>query len=265
MAEPQPRLDDAGTGALQDEQLSPIFPEPAQNVPEYQRIGGAARDPAHRHFLAQQLVYSHRVQDESHRSLFAVRVVRPYATEQQFVLEEAFALTASSILLVGAGPRPEGVVLRFEVALENGAILLRGEGRVAGHVQTPLGVPGLLLRFTRLDPRSKALVDRATLRSVAAEEVAHAQPLIVESLPPPPPPPPPPAPSSRPPSVPPFPTSPLETPSGPGLVRASASSVGGRAEALERLRARLRDGALERVAALGVGSAASPRPRRERS
>ncbi|HRH01008.1 MAG TPA: hypothetical protein PLR99_32415, partial [Polyangiaceae bacterium] len=125
--------------------------------------------------------------EESHRSLFAVRVVRPYQTEEEFLREESFALTASSIVLVGAGPRTDGVILRFEVVLESGAIMLRGEGRVAGHVATP-GGEGLLLRFTRLDPRSKALVDRASPRAVNESSVA-----VSASMPPPPA-----APSSRP-------------------------------------------------------------------
>ena len=148
------------------------------------------------------IVYSRRV-EASHRSLFAVRVVRPYQTEDEFLREEAFALTAASIVLVGAGPRTDGVILRFEVVLESGAIMLRGEGRVAGYVPTPLG-EGLLLRFTRLDPRSKALVDRAAPRS-ANDQAVIISPLSI--------PPPPAAPSSRPASVPPFPTrDPAEAP-----------------------------------------------------
>src|SRR5207253_1302593 len=56
----------------------------------------------------------------------------------------------------------QGVVLRFEVLLASGAPLLRGEGRVVAYKMSAVGdEPGLTLRFTRLDARSKALVDRA--------------------------------------------------------------------------------------------------------
>src|SRR5262249_35888439 len=75
---------------------------------------------------------------------------------------ELDTLTRTSVVLIGAQARPQGVVLRFEVTLASGAPLLRGEGRVVGYKENALGSePGLTLRFTRLDPRSKALVDRA--------------------------------------------------------------------------------------------------------
>jgi len=101
------------------------------------------------------------VSEESPKAIVALRVVRPYDSEEQFLKEESFAVTRTSLVLVGASSRPEGVILRFEVVLRTGAILLRGEGRVIAHGPTPLGENGLTLKFTRLDPRSKALVDRA--------------------------------------------------------------------------------------------------------
>ncbi len=92
----------------------------------------------------------------------AIRIARPYSTEEAFLERELETLTRTSVLLVGAQARPQGVVLRFEVTLASGAALLRGEGRVVGYKQNAFGdEPGLTLRFTRLDPRSKALVDRA--------------------------------------------------------------------------------------------------------
>ncbi len=100
------------------------------------------------------------------KAIVALRVVRPYDSEDQFLRDEAFALTRTSLVLIGASPRPEGVILRFEVVLRTGAILLRGEGRVVGHGPTASGEPGLTLKFTRLDPRSKALVDRAGMSKV---------------------------------------------------------------------------------------------------
>jgi hypothetical protein len=92
----------------------------------------------------------------------AVRVARPYATEDELLENELETLTRTSITLVGAQPRPQGLVLRFELVLSSGQVLVRGEGRVVGYKpNVHYGMGGLTLRFTRLDTRSKALVDRA--------------------------------------------------------------------------------------------------------
>ena len=92
----------------------------------------------------------------------AIRITRPYATEDEYLEHELETLTRASITLVGAQPRAEGVVLRFELALASGAVLLRGEGRVTGFKPNAFqGVGGLALRFTRVDTRLKALIDKA--------------------------------------------------------------------------------------------------------
>jgi hypothetical protein len=92
----------------------------------------------------------------------AIRIARPYANEDEFLAQELDMLTRTTVTLVGAQLRPQGVVLRFEVVLTSGQVILRGEGRVlAFKPNAHRGVAGLTLRFTRLDTRSKALVDRA--------------------------------------------------------------------------------------------------------
>ena len=92
----------------------------------------------------------------------AIRITRPYTTEDEFLEQELETLSRTSVTLLGAQPRPQGVVLRFELVLSSGHVLMRGEGRVVGfrpNIQQGMG--GLTLRFTRLDTRSKALVDKA--------------------------------------------------------------------------------------------------------
>ncbi len=92
----------------------------------------------------------------------AIRIARPYANEDEFLAQELDMLTRTTVTLVGAASRPQGVVLRFEILLASGQVVLRGEGRVlAFKPNAHRGVGGLTLRFTRLDTRSKALVDRA--------------------------------------------------------------------------------------------------------
>jgi hypothetical protein len=100
---------------------------------------------------------------ENVRPPVAIRIVRPYDTEEQLLEHELETVGKTSVVLIGAHPRPTGVILRFEVTLATGATVLRGEGRVLAHKENAFrGQSGLTLRFTRLDPRSKGVVDRAT-------------------------------------------------------------------------------------------------------
>ena len=124
----------------------------------------------------------------------AVRVSRPQATEDEFLEQELDTVTRTGVTLLGAQPRPQGVVLRFEIVLASGTIVLRGEGRVVGFKpDVHQGLGGLSLRFTRLDSRSKALVDRATaLRdnrrpSLRSHEPSGTPPHTADPSPAPPP------------------------------------------------------------------------------
>ena len=126
---------------------------------------------------------------ENARPPVAVRIVRPYETEEAFLENELETVGKTSVILIGAHSRPTGVILRFEVVLATGATVLRGEGRVLAHKESAFrGQPGLALRFTRLDPKSKALVDRAA----AIREARLAGDSTRPAAPPPP------APSSTP-------------------------------------------------------------------
>jgi hypothetical protein len=106
-------------------------------------------------------VYSRHVPEDP-RPPVAIRITRPYASEDEFLEHELETLSRTSVTLLGAQPRPQGVVLRFELMLSSGQVLMRGEGRVVGFRPNAYqGLGGLTLRFTRLDSRSKSLVDRA--------------------------------------------------------------------------------------------------------
>jgi hypothetical protein len=116
----------------------------------------------------------------------AIRITRPYTTEDEFLEQELETLSRTSVTLLGAQPRPQGVVLRFELVLSSGHVLMRGEGRVVGfrpNMQQGLG--GLTLRFTRLDTRSKALVDKAA--TFRERRRPSARPEAMEPPSPPPP------------------------------------------------------------------------------
>jgi hypothetical protein len=129
---------------------------------------------------------------ENARPPVAVRIVRPYETEEAFLENELETVGKTSVILIGAHPRPTGVILRFEVTLASGTTVLRGEGRVLAHKENAFrGQPGLALRFTRLDPRSKALVDRAAaIREARLADEARAASVLPPAPPAEPDPPP---------------------------------------------------------------------------
>ena len=136
----------------------------------------------------------------------AIRITRPYEDEDAFLARELDTLTKTSVVLLGAQPRPQGVVLRFELALATGAPLVRGEGRVVAYKERAFeDSPGLTLRFTRLDSRSKALIDKAAAMRDARSRPSQtplppstspASPPPLQTFPAPPPSPQPPPPES---------------------------------------------------------------------
>ena len=106
--------------------------------------------------------------------------MRPYATEEAFLAEERETFTRTAVTLIGAPTRPRGVVIRFEVTLSDGKPVLRGEGRVLSfQAADARGPSSLTLRFTRLDARSKALVDRAGDLREGVEATAPAPDAVV--------------------------------------------------------------------------------------
>lgn len=128
---------------------------------------------------------------EDPRPPVAIRITRPYGNEDEFLEHELETLTRTSVTLLGAQARPQGVVLRFELVLSSGQAILRGEGRVVGFKPNVLhGLGGLTLRFTRLDSKSKALVDKAAAarerRRPSHAPPASEPPKSATPLPPPP-------------------------------------------------------------------------------
>ena len=120
----------------------------------------------------------------------AIRSMRPYATEEEFLAEERDTLSRTAVTLIGAPPRPRGVVIRFEITLSDGVAIVRGEGRVLSYqAADERGPSALTLRFTRLDAKSKALVDRAADLHDAASSSAtptEGTPLPTDAPPAPP-------------------------------------------------------------------------------
>jgi hypothetical protein len=89
-----------------------------------------------------------------------MRIPRPYDTEEDFIRGDGLAIGRLGMILIGAPKRPPGITIRFEVLLRNDQPVFRGEGRVVAHRIHGNGREGLEIRFTRLDSRSKALVEQ---------------------------------------------------------------------------------------------------------
>ncbi len=107
----------------------------------------------------------------------AVRVIRPYSTEEGLLAVEASAFTRTGVSLLGAPSRPSGVVIRFEICLQDGSAVMRGEGRVTSYRPPQDADPGALtVRFTRLDVQSKELLDRAVMASLERRSLAAPGP-----------------------------------------------------------------------------------------
>ena len=128
---------------------------------------------------------------EDPRPPVAIRISRPQASEDEFLEQELDTVTRTGVTLLGAQPRPQGVVLRFEIVLASGTIVLRGEGRVvAFKPNVHQGLGGLTLRFTRLDSKSKSLVDKANALREQRRPSGHPSrppPLPADLSPAPPP------------------------------------------------------------------------------
>lgn len=91
-----------------------------------------------------------------------VHVVRPYASEQEYLAAEAWSIDSRSIVLVGAEPLPADTAVLFDIALSDGTKPIRAEGRVVSAVAPNGERPGgLKVRFKRFGAATKAFIERA--------------------------------------------------------------------------------------------------------
>ena len=166
-----------------------------------------------------------------------IRITRPYGSENEFVDGDFGWVGRATLVLPGGPARAAGELVRFEVVLKTGAPVLRGEGHVVAH-HTPGGArpPGLEVRFTRIDAKSKLILDRVRERRAAHSQggpVSMAGPVSIG------------APASMPNGVPVL--KPLDEPpserSGVHLTKAASKVAppANREEILERLRARAKE------------------------
>ncbi|MET0593438.1 MAG: hypothetical protein ABW133_12105 [Polyangiaceae bacterium] len=115
-----------------------------------------------------------------------VRIKRPWATEKEFVEGDLACLGRSAIILANAPAREPGELIRFEIVLASGAPAFRGEGHVVAHHPPGGAKPaGLEVRFTRIDARSKLILDRVRERRTALVRSGSIPPPALVSQAPP--------------------------------------------------------------------------------
>jgi molecular chaperone DnaK len=94
-----------------------------------------------------------------------MRIKLKYPDVETFIERYSVNISRGGVFIATRTPKPVGTVLRFEFQLASSMTLIRGEGQVvwvkAFDPDNPRRVHGMGVRFTRLDPESRAMVDRA--------------------------------------------------------------------------------------------------------
>ncbi|MFT3706759.1 MAG: TIGR02266 family protein [Archangium sp.] len=90
-----------------------------------------------------------------------MRIRLPFATEAEFVEKYGANVTRGGVFVATKHGKPEGTPLAFELVLQDGTRLMRGEGVVQKLISDEAtGRSGMLVRFTRIDTRTKGLIDQ---------------------------------------------------------------------------------------------------------
>lgn len=108
-----------------------------------------------------------------------LRIRLPFASEAEFVERYGVHVARGGIFIATKATKPEGTLLSFELVLADGSRLMRGEGTVQKvTLDEAPGKSGMLVRFARIDARTKALIDRivAAREGVTAPEEPVAPP-----------------------------------------------------------------------------------------
>jgi molecular chaperone DnaK len=107
-----------------------------------------------------------------------LRIRLPFATEAEFIERYGVNVERGGIFIATRAPKPEGTEISFELVLKEGERLMRGEGIVQAVRETESpGKGGMLVRFVRLEPRTKALIDRI---AAARDGITEPEPVATE-------------------------------------------------------------------------------------
>ncbi len=127
-----------------------------------------------------------------------LRVRLPFADEAEFVARYGAHVSEQRIFIATRNPKPLGTPLAFELVLVDGVRIMRGEGTVErvteGTAGQPGNLPGMDVRLTRIDAKTKLLLDSIVNRPqpvtetvappMAAAQSVVAAPVVADSPPP---------------------------------------------------------------------------------
>jgi len=113
-----------------------------------------------------------------------IHVLRPYASEEEYLASERLSISPKTMLLFEQPPLPVDTAVVFDVSLSNGQKPIRAEGIVLGYAEPSDGQPGgIRVRFKRYGAATKAFIDRASAPP-AASLLPPAAPSAVQAEPP---------------------------------------------------------------------------------
>jgi hypothetical protein len=125
-------------------------------------------------------------------STIVIHVLRPYASEEEYLAHEHTSIDAKTMLLIDQPPLPLETAVVFDIQLSNGQKPIRAEAKVVGHIAAQGTRPGgLRVRFKRFGAATKAFIDRAVALSAAARgsrpsapeaTPSHAAPSLVPRI-----------------------------------------------------------------------------------
>jgi len=114
-----------------------------------------------------------------------LRIRLPFATEDEFIEKYGQHVARGGIFIATKSTKPEGTAVSFDLILTDGTKLMRGEGSVQKlSTDEQPGRSGMLVRFERVDARTKALIDR--IIALRAGVTKLEAPVIAPSAPEPP-------------------------------------------------------------------------------
>ncbi|HEY2406635.1 MAG TPA: hypothetical protein VGI10_11565 [Polyangiaceae bacterium] len=107
-----------------------------------------------------------------------IHLVRPYASEEEYLAREAWTIDARGMLLIEQEALPADTAIVFDVQIQSGHKPIRAEAKVVGPVAATATRPGgLRVRFKRFGTATKAFIDRAVSAAHAASSpIAAAEP-----------------------------------------------------------------------------------------
>jgi hypothetical protein len=102
-------------------------------------------------------------------SPIVIHVLRPYASEEEYLARERFSISPKTMLLIDQPPLPVDTAIVFDISLTNGQKPIRAEAVVVGYAEASGGQPGgIRVRFKRYGAATKAFVDRAATTAARA-------------------------------------------------------------------------------------------------